>query len=428
MCHKSEQVIMASQLFYSYAREDEPLRKVLEKQLSTLKRQGFISSWSDSDIQPCQDKTGEIEKHLKTADIILLLISKYFTDSDYCYSVEMKRAIERHERGEAKVIPVILRPVYWQKSPFAKLQALPTNAKPVTGSGWHGLDEAFFDVAEGIRKAIEKLEEQSPHILSTTQTLEGHTEAVSSIAISPDGQTLVSGSWDKTIKVWHLQTGQLLHTLMGHSDYVNSVAISPDGQTLVSGSWYRTIKIRDLYAIQLLGTLRGHLRNVLSTAISPNGQILASGSQDTTINLWVLHTGDLPRTLMCHSESVYSNVFSPDGKTLISGSGDNTIKVWDVQTGEVLRTLEGHVKPVYSVAISPDGQTLVSGSGDNTVKVWNLQTGQVLRTLTEYTDEVRSVAFSPTGQAFAIGGYDGTIKIWGNNGNNQITINAPPQA
>ncbi len=201
---------MASQLFYSYAREDEPLRKVLEKQLSTLKRQGFISSWSDSDIQPCQDKTGEIEKHLETADIILLLISQYFMDSDYCYSVEMKRAIERHERGEAKVIPVILRPVYWQKSPFAKLQALPTNAKPVTGSGWHGLDEAFFDVAEGIRKAIEKLEEQSPHILSTTQTLEGHTEAVSSIAISPDGQTLVSGSWDKTIKVWHLQTGQLL--------------------------------------------------------------------------------------------------------------------------------------------------------------------------------------------------------------------------
>src|SRR6266568_4891254 len=374
MCHKSEQVIMASQLFYSYAREDEPLRKVLEKQLSTLKRQGFISSWSDSDIQPCQDKTGEIEKHLETADIILLLISQYFMDSDYCYSVEMKRAIERHERGEAKVIPVILRPVYWQKSPFAKLQALPTNAKPVTGSGWHGLDEAFFDVAEGIRKAIEKLEEQSPHILSTTQTLEGHTEAVSSIAISPDGQTLISGGDDNTIKMWNLYTGQLLHTFEGHIEDVSTVAISPDGQTLVSGSWDRTIKIWDLYAIQLLDTLRGHLRYVLSTAISPNGQILASGSQDTTINLWDLHTGELLRTLMGHSESVYSIVFSPDGKTLISGSGDNT------------------------------------------VKVWNLQTGQVLRTLTEYTDEVRSVAFSPTGQAFAIGGYDGTIKIWGNNG------------
>src|SRR6266700_4063882 len=372
MCHKSEQVIMASQLFYSYAREDEPLRKVLEKQLSTLKRQGFISSWSDSDIQPCQDKTGEIEKHLETADIILLLISQYFMDSDYCYSVEMKRAIERHERGEAKVIPVILRPVYWQKSPFAKLQALPTNAKPVTGSGWHGLDEAFFDVAEGIRKAIEKLEEQSPHILSTTQTLEGHTEAVSSIAISPDGQTLISGGDDNTIKMWNLYTGQLLHTFEGHIEDVSTVAISPDGQMLVSGSWDRTIKIWDLYAIQLLDTLRGHLRYVLSTAISPNGQILASGSQDTTINLWDLHTGELLRTLMGHSESVYSIVFSPDGKTLVSGSGDNT------------------------------------------VKVWNLQTGQVLRTLTEYTDEVRSVAFSPTGQAFAIGGYDGTIKIWGN--------------
>src|SRR5207237_2712073 len=96
-------------------------------------------------------------QHLNTARIILLLVSPDFIDSDYCYGVEMKRAMERHERGEARVIPVILRLVYWKKAPFGKLQALPTDAKPVTSPKWHSQDEAFFDVSEGIRTAVEEL-------------------------------------------------------------------------------------------------------------------------------------------------------------------------------------------------------------------------------------------------------------------------------
>lgn len=94
----------------------------------------------------------EITEHLNTAQIILLLVSPDFMASDYCYGVEMKKALERHERGEADIIPVILRPVYWQGAPFGSLQALPTDAKPVTGPSWHSLDKAFFNVAEGIRK------------------------------------------------------------------------------------------------------------------------------------------------------------------------------------------------------------------------------------------------------------------------------------
>src|SRR6266571_2841434 len=145
----------AIEIFFCYAREDEPLRIGLEKQLKVLRRQGLLNVWHDRQISPGTEWEREIDTHLNTAHIILLLVSPDFMDSDYCYGIEMKKAMERHERGEARVIPVILRPVYWQRAPFGKPQVLPTDAKPVTSSGWHSLDEAFFDVAEGIRQAVE---------------------------------------------------------------------------------------------------------------------------------------------------------------------------------------------------------------------------------------------------------------------------------
>ena len=143
-------------IFFSYAHEDEPLRKELEKQLSFLKRQGIISGWHDRDIQAGQEWEHEIDRHLNTAQIILLLISPDFMDSDYCYSVEMKRAMERREAREAHVIPIILRPTLWIDAPFGKLQALPKNGKPVTSWG-ENHDEAFLEIATGIREIVRKL-------------------------------------------------------------------------------------------------------------------------------------------------------------------------------------------------------------------------------------------------------------------------------
>jgi hypothetical protein len=145
------------EIFFSYAREDEALRKELEKHLRVLKRQGIIDIWHDRDISAGMEWELEIDRHLNTAQIILLLISPDFMDSDYCYGIEMKRAMERHVRGQARVIPVILRPIYWQGAPFGKLLALPTDAKPVRSQSWYDLDDAFFNVAEGIRKAVEEL-------------------------------------------------------------------------------------------------------------------------------------------------------------------------------------------------------------------------------------------------------------------------------
>ncbi len=131
-----------------------PLLENLKAHLTLLKRQGLITVWADTNISPGSNWEQEIEKHLNAANIILLLVSADFMASDYCYSKEMFRAVERHDRGEAIVIPIILRPVYWQGAPFARLQALPTGAKPIISSIWYSLDEALLDVVNGIGRAI----------------------------------------------------------------------------------------------------------------------------------------------------------------------------------------------------------------------------------------------------------------------------------
>src|SRR5262249_46305512 len=142
-------------LFYSYAHKDEMLRDELEKHLSTLRRQGVIAEWHDRKITGGTDWAQAIDTQLTTASIILLLISPDFIASDYCYGVEMKQALERHTAHQARVIPIILRPVDWKGTPFAQLQCLPTNARPVCI--WHNRDEAFLEVVRGIRQVIEEL-------------------------------------------------------------------------------------------------------------------------------------------------------------------------------------------------------------------------------------------------------------------------------
>lgn len=143
------------EIFCSYAHEDETHLQKLETHLSILKRQGLIATWYDRQITAGTQWGQAIDTHLNSASVILLLISPDFFASDYCYGIEMTRALERHEAHEARVIPILLRPVDWKGAPFAHLQALPTNAKPVTT--WSNRDEAFADVAAGIRRAIEAL-------------------------------------------------------------------------------------------------------------------------------------------------------------------------------------------------------------------------------------------------------------------------------
>ncbi len=234
-----------------------------------------------------------------------------------------------------------------------------------------------------------------------------HSDSVVSVAFSPDGKTIVTGSWDKTVKLWNLE-GKEIQTFKGHSSNVVSVAFSPDGKTIVTGSWDKTVKLWNLEGKEIQ-TLKGHSDSVSSVAFSPDGKTIVTGSRDNTIKLWNLEGKEL-QTLKGHSDSVWSVAFSPDGKTIATGSGDRTVKLWNLE-GKEFQTFKGHSSNVNSVAFSQDGKTIATGSDDKTVKLWNLE-GKEIQTLKGHSDSVSSVAFSPDGKTIATGSGDKTVKLW----------------
>ncbi|RJP32952.1 MAG: hypothetical protein C4547_12955 [Phycisphaerales bacterium] len=255
-------------------------------------------------------------------------------------------------------------------------------------------------------------------------TLEGHKGLVLSVAFSPDGQRILTGGgpWGVgkkpgEVKVWDAATGQLLRDLQGHAYCVWSVAFSPDGQRIVSSAcdWAYgpgEVKVWNAAAGRDVLTLAGHAGGVRSVAFSPDGQRIVSGSEDLTAKVWDAATGEELLTLKGHAGGVRSTAFSPDGQRLVTAGGDRTAKVWDAATGQEPFVLEGHASWLNSVAFSPDGKRIVTGSADQTTRVWDAATGQERLTLKGHAGQVRGVAFSPDGQHIVTGSNDRTAKVW----------------
>ena len=144
-------------IFFAYSREDSILRDRLDKHLSGLKRKNYVNTWYDGKIDAGKEWEKEIDLNLSKADIVLLLISADFIASDYCYDVEMTKAISRHEKGDAVIIPIILNPCDWSDLPFSKIQGLPQNGKPITSSYWENSEIALNEVSKSIKDIVENL-------------------------------------------------------------------------------------------------------------------------------------------------------------------------------------------------------------------------------------------------------------------------------
>ena len=293
------------------------------------------------------------------------------------------------------------------------------------------------------------------------RTLKAHTGWVTGVAFNPDGQQLVSGSWDRSVRFWEVSTGEQLQAVTGKmkevqalafsrdghllatenssniatlrdpatgreirvfptdkplgvlgSNWVYSIAFSPDGQWLASGVDDKTVRLWDVKTGQKVRDLAGSRRQVMYIAFSPDGRLLATGDDEKDIGVWNLSTGKEIFKLSGHMKPVHAVAFSPNGRWLASASGDKTVKLWDMTSGREVRTLAGHGNSVTSLAFSPDGRWLASGSWDKTVKIWDVETGREVQTLAGHDRPVYSIAYDSRGRWLASGSEDGTIKLW----------------
>jgi WD40 repeat protein len=180
------------------------------------------------------------------------------------------------------------------------------------------------------------------------------------------------------LRVWDLKTGECFKLLEGHTNAVVSLALSADGRRVVSGSRDKTLRVWCLETGECLKVLKGHIDAVLSLALSADGRRVVSGSRDKTLRVWCLETGECLKVLEGHIDAIMSIALSADGRRVVSGSRDETLRVWCLETGECLKVLEGHIHIVVSVALSADGRYAISSSRDKVVRVWNLETGECL--------------------------------------------------
>ncbi len=238
-----------------------------------------------------------------------------------------------------------------------------------------------------------------------------HKNVVSSVVWAPDSRRLTSGIWDKSVRVWDTQNSDLIWMLR-FKLAVSSLAWSPDGKIVAAGAGDKLIRFLDAESGELLQVLEGHTDGILCMAWSPDSRFLVSGSDDQTIRLWDGLSGNLRQTFKGHSAEVISVVWSKDGQTLISGSWDETVRFWDTQSGELLRTLEGYHGNAHTIAWSPDGLLLASGSWDETIHLWDMRTGEQINTLKGHTNRILSICFSPDGYFFVSKSSDGTVRLW----------------
>jgi len=282
--------------------------------------------------------------------------------------------------------------------------------------------------------------------------LKGHSDFVNTVTFSIDDKFLFSGSEDRMIKQWDVETGELINeveahygpvkdilclkdgiTIMSagdkvvktwnilleqqdaiysHTTYVWSFDVNPANDRMICGTYDKKIYLWNLFSQELIERLETHEKSALAVAYSPNGKYFASGSLDEKIFIWNADSLRPEKACIGHSENIYDLEFTKDNKYLISVSKDKTVKIWEVETGGHYKTLTGHTDAVMCVSIHPNNRFFVTGSVDGTIRLWDIKTGEVIYVYIEHDKPINDICFSHDGRFFATASIDNNVILW----------------
>lgn len=242
------------------------------------------------------------------------------------------------------------------------------------------------------------------------RTLAGHADWITAVALTPDGRYAVSGSYDRSLKLWDIRTGAEIKTLMGHTGLIAAVAVTAD-LLVISGSCDGSLMVWDVKTEAPMRRLVGHTDSVIAVAVTGDGRRAISGSHDGTVRIWDVESGAELKTLAGHKGFVSAVAVTADGRFGISGSDDRTLILWDLEVGVKIRSLRGHSALVSGVALVHYARRAVSTSHDQTLRVWDLKTGAEIQTLVGHTREVSAISVTADGRAVSAS-WDQTLKVW----------------
>jgi WD40 repeat protein len=335
------------------------------------------------------------------------------------------------------------RLVIWDVATGIELRRLEGHTDPVlslalTADGTYAISGVGDIGAMALNPQVDRVHEPELWVWDLVETraqiqvLRGHRDWVWSVAISPDGQLAASGSGplrspterrpDTSVRVWRLDTGEEIHRFEGHTDTVDAVILTPDGASVLSGSWDGTVRQWSLTGEDSAGRVifEGHEGRILDIDLSDDGNRALTTSADDSIALWDVATGEVIHRFMGHTGDVNQAIFSPDETMIASASSDGIVRLWDVNSGEETRRLEGHTGVVTGVAFSPDGTQLLSTSRDATVRLWDVATGQRIHQFIGHSQATYGPLFSPDGRMAITGSGDETVRLWDTRTGEQI--------